>query len=154
MKKPKNWPRSHPWTCKDSPLNRRTAWGLPSEVMSTVPAPLTLHTAPHQCWRNNKLLRLFHKFGKIKNPPRFVLSAAPPEVQPFERKAHVSLRCRSRESPCAKLSAYHVARHALSCAVRIASYADDGITQGCTSRPYNSKRVLHCLVRNRRFTCF
>ena len=22
-------------------------------VMSTVPAPLTLHTAPHQCWRNN-----------------------------------------------------------------------------------------------------
>ena len=57
-----------------------------------------------------------------ENPPRLVLSAAPPAAQPFERKAHTSLRRRSRESPCAELRAGYVARHALACAVRAASY--------------------------------
>ena len=47
---------------------------------------LALHAAPQQCWRHNRVVTVLSKIERDKNPPRFVLSAALPAFQLFERK--------------------------------------------------------------------
>ena len=97
--------------------------------------------------------------GYLKNlagqkSARFVFTATPPAVQPFEpRSTHVASLSLSR-SLSAELRAGYIAQHALSCVVRavfrVLTHAQLRVSH-CVS---NSRTTLYCLVRQQSLTCF
>ena len=99
---------------------------------NTTPAHLPCTQLHSSAGDTTELLRLSQKSGGTKTRRDTYLSRRPRQFSRLSAKhTHTvsggpnteSLRCRYRESPGAELRAGYVAHHALSCAVRDASYA-------------------------------